>query len=831
MTSAPRALPLAWRRLRRGGRSGELIILAIAVAIAVASHAAVSLFSDRMTQAIANQTGDTLGADFIFRSRQPLEPALVEALAATGAATTPTVVFPSVTFAGEFSALASIKAVREGFPLRGVITAAERPFEPAQAVETVPVPGEAWADARLWQELRLNDPGAVIQLGALELTLTRVLINEPGRGAGFTDLAPRLLIHLDDLVASGLLNDGSRAQYALLAAGTAEQRAALETIILPERVRRVTPQESRPELRNALDRAGTFLAVASSAASLLAAAAIALCAWQFGLRLRDEVALMKCLGAQGGFILRVMLLMLIMLGLIGGAVGALLGWGGQAVIATLLGELMQLDLPPPSLAPLASGLGLALLLVIGFATPPLLGARDTPPARVFQRAEAAEAGSWWPLFMSVATVVALLVWQTGSLKISVAVLGGALVLITLLALVGMLLLRLLAPLRAAGGAAWRFGLGNLVRRRGSTIGQLVALGVALVALLLVSVVQRDLLNGWRDRLPPDTPNLFFINIQPDQVEPLSTFFAERGVPPPRMWPNARGRLLAVNEQEVTVDSYDDPETQRWINRDFNLSWGDTLNDDNRVLAGEWWGQDGVGEPWLSIDEYVVERLGVGLGDRLTIDFAGVVATLTITNIRSVQWDSFQPNFFLLAPPGALDGDVPTEYLSSVYLQAEQRLMLRELVAAFPNVSALDVEALMMQVRSIMDRIVRAVEFIFLFSLAAGLLVLLAAIEGTRPERARESALLRALGAGRSMVRAGLLAEYAVLGLLAGFAAALTAQLTAWGLAANVFQIPYGPRPMVWLVGGVAGAMLVTTLGWLSLRSVLSTPPANVLRQG
>jgi putative ABC transport system permease protein len=826
-----RALPLAWRRLRRGARSGELLILALAVAVAVASHAAVALFSDRMSKAIASQTGETLGADFVFSSRQPIPDDVAAVLSDTAAATTPVVVFPSVVFAGENSSLASIKAVTAGFPLRGRLTVAERPFDPERLAERLPARGEAWADARLWQELNLDAAGAQVQVGSLVLRLTQVVVGEPGRGAGFTDLAPRLLMNLEDLAASGLLAEGSRAQYAVLAAGDAAQREALAALELPERLRRASPQESRPELRNALSRADTFLAVASSAASLLAAAAIALCAWQFGLRLRDEVALMKCLGAGGGFILRMLFSLLVLLALAGGAVGALLGWGGQAVIAALLGELMQIELPPPSLWPLAGGFGLALLLVLGFATPPLLTARDAPPARVFQRSEALPSPRRLPLVSAVIAVVLMLAWQTGSLKTSAAILGGALILALVLAGVGSLLIRVLAPLRATGGTAWRFGLGNLVRRRGATLAQLVALGVALVALILVGVVQRDLLNQWQARLPPETPNLFFINIQPEQVQPLTTFFAERGITPPKMWPQARGRLTALNGVEVTAETFDDPETQRWINRDFNLSWSDTLNPDNRVHTGEWWGAGGEGQPWLSIDDYVVERLGVGLGDALTMDFAGEVLTLSITNIRSVQWDSFQPNFFLLAPPGTLEASVPTSYISSVFLLPEQKIILRDLVAAFPNVSALDIESLMNQVRGIMERIVRAVEFIFLFALAAGLLVLLAAIEGTRGERAREAALLRALGGSRRVVRAGLIAEYAVLGLLAGFTAAFTAQVTAWLLAVEVFQIPYGPRPLIWLFGGLAGALLVIALGWATLRRVLATPPAEVLRQG
>jgi putative ABC transport system permease protein len=290
----------------------------------------------------------------------------------------------------------------------------------------------------------------------------------------------------------------------------------------------------------------------------------------------------------------------------------------------------------------------------------------------------------------------------------------------------------------------------------------------------------------------------------------------------------RGRLVALNGRPVTADMFEDPETQRWINRDFNLSWADRIGADNRIIDGEWWGEAGRGQPWLSADSYAVERLGLKLGDTLTLQFADRRITLTVHNLREVSWDSFRPNFFLLAPPGVLE-DMPAQWLTSFYLPPERRTLLRELVASFPNVTALDIETLMNQVRGIMERIVRAVEFMLLFTLAAGVVVLLAAVEGTRGERARETALLRTLGARTPVLVRGLLAEFAVLGGLAGLVAAIAAQAVAWALAVQVFEIPYGPRPLLWLAGALSGMALVTALGWLSLRGVLRTPPTRVLQ--
>jgi len=816
----------AIRRLRKGWRSGELLILTLALAVAVAAVSAVSLFTDRMRNAIASQTGETLGADLMFSSRDPIPPAIASAAESSDAARVSVVQFPSVVIHGETTALASVKAVEAGYPLRGALRISDEPFGAVRDAG-IPARGEAWVDLRLWQELQLAQE-AELQVGAVTLRVRALVAEEPGRGVGFSDLAPRLLINGADVAASGLLGPGARAQYFLQAAGTAAQLEALRAIDVPLGVRRITPQDARPELRNALRNSGEFLGIARLAAALLAAAAIALCAGQWGLKLRDEVALLKCLGASQAFVLRALVLNLLLLGAAAGAAGALLGLAAQEVVARLLATLMQISMPWPSLLPLAQAWGVALLLLLGFALPPILQARTTAPIRVFQRDERLP-GKRLPAFAAALAVIVLLWLQTETWKAAAFVLGGAVAVAGILALLAALLVVVLTPLKRAVGTSWRFGLGNVARRRGSTVAQTVALGLALLALLLVSVVRQDLLSTWRARLPDQTPNQFLINIQLDQVAPLREFLVQRGFAEPRMWPMARGRLTQLNGAPVTADTFDDPETQRWINRDFNLSWSAVLNDDNEITAGAWWGEGGKGQPWLSADEYAVERLGLKLGDRLTLDFAGLGIEFTVHNLRTVKWDSFRPNFFLLAPPGVLEDKAAAQWLTSFYLPADRRGLLRELIAAFPNVTVLDVDALMNQVRGIMDRIVRAVEFIFLFTLAAGLTVLLAAIEGTRDERVREAGLLRALGARSGVITRGLVAEYAVLGLLAGTVAAIAAQAIAWALAEQVFRIPYGLRPMLWLAGAGAGALVVTLLGWLSLRGTLKTPPHVVLR--
>ncbi len=823
------ALRYAGRRLRRITSAGELRVLALAIFIAVTAAAAVGLFSDRMRGALEAQSGEALGADLLVTGREALPADLADAAEQLGIQTLEHLNFPSLVLAGDNTALAAIKAVSPGYPLRGELRIAPEAFSPAATTRDIPKPGEAWADARLWSELGLQT-GSQVQVGNLKLTVSAFLEYEPDRGVGFVDLAPRLLVNRQDIADSGLLGPGSRVQYTRMFSAAANSLAQLrKTTDLPPALRWITPSEARPEVRQALDRAGKFLDIAVLAVALLAAVAVALTAQQHGERLRDEIAVMKCLGASRAFVLQAHILSLLLLGAISTLLGLLAGYAGQAVLANLLAGLIQnLDLPAPALGAMIAPAGLAMIMLLGFAAPPLVTASGTPPMRVFQRS-AENSGSTSVIWATASlAVLAILGWQTRELELGAYVLAGSAAALILLALITWLLVRSLTGLRHRGGLSWRFGLGNIARRRRRSIGQAVALGLGLLALLLVSVVREDLLNAWQDRLPADTPNVFLINIQSEQLDPLKSFFAARGYDQLRLWPMARGRLVELNGEAVTADSFEDPDTQRWINRDFNMSWSDYIGWDNKITEGEWWGDEADGQAWLSAEEYARERLGIGIGDRMTLQFGPEKIEFTVHNFREVQWDSFQPNFFLLAPPGVIE-NVPAQWLTSFYLPRDQRSLLRDLMTEFPNITALDLEAAMNQVRSIVDRLVQAVEFMLLFTLLAGLVVLLAAIEGTRGERARETALLRTLGASSRTLQWGLLSEFAVLGLIAGLVAAATAQGIAWLLAVQVFDIPYGLSPGLWLISTLAGAGLVMLFGWLSLRGVLRTPPTRVLQ--
>lgn len=811
--------------LRRWLRTPELLILFAAVVIAVAASSAVGLFSDRVSRALDDQSGEAFGADAAIRSRDPLPAELERAIGLLELRRAHLVQFPSVAFVGDNSSLAAVKAVDPNYPLRGSLRSVGEPFGEERTEARGPGPGEAWVDLRLWQDLQLSI-GTPIQIGKSSVKVTRILAYEPDRGGGFSDLAPRLMISVDQLAETGLVTTGSRVQYTEMFAGAPDRIEALRKLELPEGVRLQTPQDGRREIGNSLTRARQFLDIAVLSAMLLAGAAIGASAHQHGQRLRDEAAILKALGATSRQVARRALSRLLVLALSAGALGLVLGFGAQGIVAAAAEGMMRNALPPPQ--PLAAlwSLGLALLLVFGFAAPSFLAARSTPPIRVLQRAEG-RTGSRVAGIVAALASAALVAWHAGDLKLAGYVIVGASVAALVLGLMAFALVRLLAGLRSRGGTALRFGLANIARRRMASVAQAVALGLSLLALLLVGIVRGDLLSAWEKRLPDDAPNQFLINIQTPQVEPLKSFFAQHGYADLRLWPMTRARMTELRGKPVTADSFDDEETRRWINREFNISWTDRFGDDNQLIEGQWWDPATRNEPWLSVDDYAVERLKLKIGDTIKLQIADREVELKVYNVRKVSWDSFRPNFFLVVPPGLIDGS-EAQWLTSFHLPPEQRPLLRELITQFPNVTALDLDAAMAQVRSILDRVVRAVEFIFLFTLAAGLAVLLAAIEGTRAERVRETALLRTLGASDRTLSLGLLAEYGALGLIAGLVAAASAQAIGWALARFVFELPYVFSLPLWAAGALGGAGLVSLLGWLSLRRTMRTSPTRVL---
>jgi len=827
-----RALRFALLALSRDWKSGELVVLVAALLVAVTALTGVGFFTDRIGQAVGRQAAEVIAADLRLQASRPLPEDYLELAARRGLETARTVTFPSVVFFGDDSSLASIRAVSGDYPLRGVVKIADEPFAPARETGDIPPRGEIWPDSRLLARLGAS-VGDTVSIGAATFRVGRVLDYRPDQGSAFVDLASSLLMNIEDMPGTELLQPGSRATYAILFAGEPAAvrafKAELESLKQPSE-RLVDVAEASPQIQASMERSGRFLNLSALITVLLAAVAVAMAARRYVRRHLDNVALMKCMGASQAFVLQVTLLELLLLAALAALVGTVLGYAAQAGLAWLLRGLIRTDLPDPTAAPALLGLVTAMTILVGFALPPMLQLKRVPPARVLRRNLEPPPLRYAAAYLVAAgAIVAMLFWLIRDARLVLFVALGTAGTLGMLAVAGWLLVRLAGRLRGGVGVAWRYGIANLSRRGSESVVQVVAFGLGLMVLLLLAVVRQDLLETWKTSLPADTPNHFLINIRSDQVEEFKQFFVRRGLEEPTLFPMIRARMTAVNGTAIDELPLGSDEGRNFAEREQNLSWSEQLQVDNRVVAGRWWTEEDRGRKLVSVSTEYAEALGVGIGDTLSFDVAGEPLEAQVASIREVQWDSFRPNFFLVFSPGTLDGMVGT-WLTALKLDESGRRSLVELVRQFPSVSIFDVESILSQVRQVMDRAALAVQYVFLFTLLAGVTVLLAAVQSTRDERAYESAMLRTLGASRRVVLAGVATEFTALGVLAGLLAAVGATLGGWVLATELFNLKYHFDPTVWLVGTVLGVVLVGGTGTLAARSVVRQPPVSTLRQ-
>jgi putative ABC transport system permease protein len=824
-------LNLAARMLIRDWRAGETMVLLVALVVAVAAMSAVGFFTDRVRQAVTQQAGESLAADLRLESDYPLAPELAARAAARGLSTAEVVNFRSVILFAEASTLADVRGVSEGYPLRGEVRIADALAGEPRAAAGVPGRGEVWAEPSLLARLGA-DVGDELGVGQLTLRVTRTLEFRPDEGWRFMEIAPTLLLNVADIAATGLVQPGSVVEYELLFAGNERQvggfRVELEPLVgLDQELEDI--RDGRPEVRSSVERAERFLVLSALVSVLLGGVAVAMAARRFLARHLDGVALMKCIGAQHRDVLRLTLTQLLLLALFAGTVGTLIGFLTQQGLTLLLDDLIEAQLPPPTLRGAVIGPVTAIVVALGFALPPLLQLRSVPPARVLRHdLEPPPLGYTAVYGIATVAVTTMLYWLFGDLELILYLLAGSS--LTFLALygAGRLLVALLQGLRGRVGVAWRYGVANVARRGRESSVQVVAFGIGLMVLLLLTVVRTQLMAAWQATLPESAPNHFLINIQADERERVADVLSGHGIQPPEFTPLVRARISHVNGIPVNEYPARDERAEEELRDDLNLTWTATLGGDNELLAGRWW-EPGDSRPQVSIEEDLLDEIGLSLGDQLTYSVAGQSLTVTITSERRVHWDSFQPNFFMVLNPGVLDA-FPQTFITSFFVEAGQRGATLDLARELPSVSVIDIGAVLDQVRRGMTRAALAVQYVFLFTFAAGITVLLAAIQSTRDERLYESAVLRTLGAGRGVVLQGVAAEFIAIGLLAGTLAAVGAGLIGYVIAGELFELDYVPGPVLWLSGLLAGGLIVGISGTLAARSVVNEPPVSTLRR-
>jgi putative ABC transport system permease protein len=826
-----RILAFALRSLLREWRSGELGVLVLALSIAVTALTGVGFLVDRIGIAVETQANQVLAADLRLGSPRPIDAQALQEAERRAIATARTVSLLSVVFFGDASQLCDLHAVSAGYPLRGTLRIANEPFGTGSPTRALPGRGEVWASSKLLATVGAQI-GSQLSIGAAQFRVTRVLISQPDQDVTFSELAPSVILNIEDLPQTQLIQPGSRVSYRVLFAADRPRIAHFKEWLLAhkrpdERLRDIT--ETSPQIKNAVDRAGRFLELASLVSVLLCSIAVAMAARQYVRRHLDNVALLKTLGATRTFTLSVSLLQLLVVALVGAAVGSAVGFLAQEELLHVVRGLIDTDLPPADLKPLGLGLVAAIAVLTGFALPPLLQLSRVPPLRVLRR----DVGPP-PLFVvvafgpAVAVVCALVYWSIRDTRLFLEFVAGLAAFGLVLALAGLLLVAAAGRLRGRVGVAWRYGVANLSRRRADSLVQVCAFGAGLMVLLFLGSVRADLERDWRHTLPADAPNYFFVNIPPADRQALVQFLAARGARLSRVLPMIRGRLTQIDGKAVEAHQHRGREESGFAEREQNLTWAAELGADNSVVAGRWWDASQFGRPLVSVSTEFQESLGLHVGEQLTFDIGGEPLRATIANVRKVKWDSFQPNFFVVFVPGVLDSIAGT-YLTSAYFHPAQGHVLAELAHRFPSVSVFNVDDLLAQVRALVDKAVLAVQSVFAFTLLAGLTVLLATVQASRDERRYESAMLRTLGASRRTVLESVLAEFITLGCLAGLLAALGASLAGEFVATRVLQVPYTFDPRVFVTGVVGGALLVGVSGWLATRSVVNQPPLTTLR--
>lgn len=836
----------SWRMLRRDARGGELRLLAAALAVAVAALSAVGFFADRIRQALDRESHQLLGADLLLTADHPWPQALTDEARARGLQVVETRTFPSMVTRGEAdelrAQLAEIKAVGAAYPLRGSLRIAPALNVPDAPARGVPPAGMIWIDERLASALGAR-VGDQIAVGQSSLRVDAVLTLEPDRGINFFSVAPRLLMNLDDLPATALLQIGSRVGYRLLLAGDLPLVKRFQRDIEPRLARgqRIEdPQNGRPEIRTALERAQKFLGLSALLTVVLAAVAVALASRRYGQRHLDPCAVMRCLGATQSLLLRLYLGQFAVLGVLAASIGCALGYLAHFALHAWLAQLLATPLPPPGLLPAVQGVAVGLLLLFGFAVPPLLQLKKVSTLRVLRRELGnPRSGLLGGYLLGFLALAGLMFWVAGEVELGAYVVGGFSVALISFALIARLAIRLAAALRgarrsaSASGIGWRYGLASLERRAGTSVLQIVALALGFMALLLLTVTRGELLDAWRRSVPPEAANRFVVNIQPDQVEAVRAALLAQGLVA-ELAPMVRGRLTRINDVEVSAASYTDDRAQRLIDREFNLSMRADLPEGNRLSGGRWFSPAEVagrgGDAAASVEDGLAKTLGLSVGDRIEFVVAGEQVGMSVVGLRKVNWDTMRVNFFVLTPPLVLQG-YPASWITSFYLPPEKAEFINRLIREFPNLTVIDVAAILRQLQSIMDQVARAVQFVFLFTLAAGVIVLYAALASAAEERRYELAVMRALGARREQLRRALLAEFAAIGGFSGLIAALGAIGVGQFLARQVFR--FEVTIDLWLLPAAIclGALLVSAAGWFAATRLLQSAPLEALRGG
>ena len=830
---------LGWRTLWRDVRSGELRLLVLAVTLAVAALTAVGFFADRLQGGLQRDARQLLGGDAVVATDNPTPTVFTQQAQRQGLRAVHTLTFPTMARASDMQGgsakLVALKAVEPGYPLRGSLRIKSQTSAIEKVAQSIPEPGQVWVEPQLMDALGLS-MGDALLLGNSRFTIAAAIAVEPDRGTGFMNFSPRVMVNSADMEATGLIQPASRISYRMAVAGDeAQVKAFVKWADLqikgdqPMRGVRIESVETgRPEMGQTLDRASKFLSLVALLAALLSAVAVALAARSFAASHLDDCAMLRVLGLSQRTIAASYCWEFALVGLFASGLGVAIGFGVHYLFVALLAGLVDASLPAASVVPVFLGLGMGLTLLVAFGLPPILQLAQVPPLRVIRR----DVGNLRPaslgvLSIGVAGFAALLLAVSSDLTLGLIAVGGFAGAVLIFAGMGWLAIKVLrwSVNDATAPRALVLATRQIAARPAFTVVQVSALAVGLLALVLLVLLRTDLISSWKKATPADAPNRIVINVSPDQSDDFQQTLKSAGVEKFDWYPMIRGRLVAINGRDISPDDFIEDRAKRLVDREFNLSHGAVRPSSNLIVEGRWTEEE---KGAISMEEGIAQTLGLKLGDTLRFDIAGVQTESKITSMRKVDWGSMRANFFAMYPVSQM-GQVPATYMGAFKAPVTPGFD-NALVRSFPNVTNIDMSATISQVQRVLDQVIRAVEFLFGFTLAAGLVVLFAAVSATREERARDFAIMRAIGAQNSLLRQVQRIELAGVGLLAGFLASCVASVVGWALARYVFEFSWTVSLWVPLAGAVVGAVLALAAGWWGLREVLSRPVVETLRK-
>jgi putative ABC transport system permease protein len=844
---------LALKLLWRDWRSGELTLLLGSLIIAVATVTTITLFVDRLQQALVQESAQFLAADRVISGRSELDPEYLQKAESLGLEHAQTLSFLSMVFSADRAQFSSVKAVTDEYPLRGNLIISDEAFRKGDVVVRGPEPGKVWLESRLLPSLDLK-PGDMLDIGVATFVVEKALIKEPDRGGGFNNVGPRVMMNMVDVPLTEVVQPGSRLSYRYLFSGPESALVEFDEWSEPklgDDFRMFGVKEGTEGIGNALERAERFLLLGGLLGVVLAGVAIALSAQRYSLRHYDHVAILKTLGATPNGIDGLFITIFITLGLAATLLGSALGFVSQLGIVGILQPYIPIELPAPGMQPVILGLVTGFVCLLSFALPPLIRLRGIEPVRVIRRdIDAGGVNDRLAYACGVFGTLGLMWWYSGDILLTLMIFTGAVVSIIVLGIVAYGMLRSGRLLGMQAGSVWRLALAGMQRRGQENTVQILVFSLAIMLLLILFLVRTALIDEWATQIPENAPNHFAINISPEDVQPIREMLIANEIAAEAIYPMIQGRISQVNgerardydqqnsaqrqeqrqeEGQDQNDAQDQDQDGPRSSSNRNLTYARSLPDDNVILSGEWWSEDYAGEPLVSLERDIATRNNLKVGDELMFDIQGRQLGARVASIRSVAWDNMQPNFYIIFSPDSL-ADFPSTFMTSFFLERENKIFLNELLRAYPTMTVLEVDAIIAQIKAIIEQVTMAIELVLGLILISGGMVLIASIQASMDERFKQHAILRTLGAGRRLVMGSLVVEFCALGFFAGLLATIGSEITVYALETQIFELEYSLNPVLWLLGPVVGTVLIGTVGTLATLRVVRTPPTIVLRE-